>query len=161
MVVQDKIRSSLYTQLEQSFGADEAGLLMEALPPYGWSSLVTNDHLDARLAQVDARFEKVDARFDRVDARFDRVDARFDRVDGRLDVVDARLDTMVTKTRFEARLHQLDEHLSSQMVTADRFESRIDRLGRDFHKDQLLLVMWLGTIVIAFAGVMLGLVHVT
>ena len=154
MVVQDKIRSSLYTQLEQSFGADEAGLLMEALPPYGWSSLVTNDHLDARLAQVDARFEKVDA-------RFDRVDARFDRVDGRLDVVDARLDTMVTKTRFEARLHQLDEHLSSQMVTADRFESRIDRLGRDFHKDQLLLVMWLGTIVIAFAGVMLGLVHVT
>ncbi len=68
---------------------------------------------------------------------------------------------MVTKTRFEARLHQLDEHLSSQMVTADRFESRIDRLGRDFHKDQLLLVMWLGTIVIAFAGVMLGLVHVT
>ena len=154
MVVQDKIRSSLYTQLEQSFGADEAGLLMEALPPYGWSSLVTNDHLDARLAQVDARFEKVDA-------RFDRVDARFDRVDGRLDVVDARLDTMVTKTRFEARLHQLDEHLSSQMVTADRFESRIDRLGRDFHQDQLLLVMWLGTIVIAFAGVMLGLVHVT
>jgi len=154
MVVQDKIRSSLYTQLEQSFGADEAGLLMEALPPHGWSSLVTNDHLDARLAQVDARFEKVDA-------RFDRVDARFDRVDGRLDVVDARLDTMVTKTRFEARLHQLDEHLSSQMVTADRFESRIDRLGRDFHQDQLLLVMWLGTIVIAFAGVMLGLVHVT
>ncbi|HEY5153175.1 MAG TPA: hypothetical protein VIJ47_00475, partial [Acidimicrobiales bacterium] len=88
MVVQDKIRSSLYTQLEQSFGTEEAGLLMEAVPPLGWSSLVTHDHLDARVAQIDARFDRVDTRFDafeaRVDARFEMVHTRFDRVDARL-----------------------------------------------------------------------------
>jgi len=137
MVVQDKIRSSLYTQLETSFGAEEAGLLMEAVPPLGWSSLVTHDHLDARVAQIDARFDGVDARFDGVDARFDRVDSRFAVVDARLGAIE---DTMRT------------------MVTTEYLDARMERLGREFVSAQLRMTTWLGTLMLTFAGVMMALV---
>jgi len=130
MVVQDKIRSSLYTQLETSFGAEEAGLLMEAVPPLGWSSLVTHDHLDARVAQIDARFDGVDARFDRVDSRFAVVDARLGAIE----------DTMRT------------------MVTTEYLDARMERLGREFVSAQLRMTTWLGTLMLTFAGVMMALV---
>ena len=114
MVVQDKIRSSLYTQLEQSFGTEEAGLLMEAVPPLGWSSLVTHDHLDARVAQIDARF-------DRVDARFDRADARFEMVDARLGIIEDTLRTMVTKDQFMAGMAQFGDRFQTDMVHLQRW----------------------------------------
>jgi len=102
MVVQDKIRSSLYTQLETSFGAEEAGLLMEAVPPLGWSSLVTHDHLDARVAQIDARF--------------DRVDSRFAVVDARLGAIEDTMRTMVTTEYLDARMERLGrEFVSAQL----------------------------------------------
>ena len=128
MVVQDKIRSSLYTQLEQAFGSDEAGLLMEALPPHGWSSLVTNDHLDARLAQVDARF----------------------------DVVEGRLATMVTKTEFVDRIRQLDEHLSGQMVTKDQFSAGLAQLGEAFHRDLVRLLLAALALMVPLCGVLVA-----
>jgi len=151
MVVQDKIRSSLYTQLETSFGTEEAGLLMEAVPPLGWSSLVTHDHFDARVAQIDARFdsfearvdsrfEMVDARFEMVDARFEMVDARFDRVDGRLEMVDARLVT-----------------IEDTMVTKDQFTAGMAQFGERFQTDMLHLHRWLIGILITFSAMVIGL----
>ena len=155
MVVQDKIRSSLYTQLETSFGTEEAGLLMEAVPPLGWSSLVTHDHLDARVAQIDARFDsfearvdsrfdsfeaRVDSRFEMVDARFEMVDARFDRVDGRLDMVDARLGT-----------------IEDTMVTKDQFTAGMAHFGERFQTDMLHLHRWLIGILITFSAMVIGL----
>ena len=137
MVVQDKIRSSLYTQLEQSFGTEEAGLLMEAVPPLGWSSLVTHDHLDARVAQIDARFDAFEAR---VDARFDafgaRVEARFEVVDARLGVIE---DTMRT------------------MVTQDQFTAGMAQFGERFQTDMVHLQWWLIGILITLSGLVIGM----
>lgn len=157
MVVQDKIRSSLYTQLEQSFGTEEAGLLMEAVPPLGWSSLVTHDHLDARVAQIDARFDRVDARFAAFEAQ---VDARFEKVDARFDRVDARLDTMVTTTEFQERIHLLHEDLSRQQVTKHQFSAGLAELRADFHRDQFRLLLALMALLISLTGVLVAAAHV-
>ena len=146
MVVQDKIRSSLYTQLEQSFGTEEAGLLMEAVPPLGWSSLVTHDHLDARVAQIDARFDRVDTRFDafeaRVDARFEMVDARFDRADARFEMVYARLGIIEDTLRT--------------MVTKDQFMAGMAQFGERFQTDMVHLQRWLIGILVTFSALVLG-----
>ena len=176
MVVQDKIRSSLYTQLETSFGTEEAGLLMEAVPPLGWSSLVTHDHFDARVAQIDARFdsfearvdarfdsfearvdsrfEMVDARFEMVDARFDMVDARFEKVDARFEMVDARFD------RVDGRLEMVDARLvtiEDTMVTKDQFTAGMAQFGERFQTDMLHLHRWLIGILITFSAMVIGL----
>ena len=44
----EDVRVRLRTKLESAFGAEEASILMDR-PPGGWSDLVTNQVLDARL----------------------------------------------------------------------------------------------------------------
>lgn len=44
----DDVRVRLRTKLESAFGAEEASYLMDR-PPGGWSDLVTNQVLEARL----------------------------------------------------------------------------------------------------------------
>ena len=44
----EDVRVRLRTKLESAFGAEEASILMDR-PPGGWSDLVTNQVLEARL----------------------------------------------------------------------------------------------------------------
>lgn len=52
----EEARVRLRTKLESAFGAEEASILMDR-PPGGWSDLVTNQVLEARLDAL--RFELV------------------------------------------------------------------------------------------------------
>lgn len=52
----EEVRVRLRTKLESAFGAEEASILMDR-PPGGWSDLVTNQVLEARLDAL--RFELV------------------------------------------------------------------------------------------------------
>ena len=55
MVVED-IRTRLRRKLVETFGVDEADLLLDR-PPGGWGDLVTNQTLDLRFAASEARME--------------------------------------------------------------------------------------------------------
>jgi hypothetical protein len=55
MTVEDA-RVRLRAKFETAFGAEEASILMDR-PPGGWSDLVTNQMLDAKLGEL--RFELV------------------------------------------------------------------------------------------------------
>ena len=44
----EEARERLRQQLEEDYGVEGAGILMDR-PPGGWSDLVTKDYLDARL----------------------------------------------------------------------------------------------------------------
>ncbi len=50
----EDVRVRPRTKLEAAFGAEEASVLMDR-PPGGWSDLVTNQMLDAKLSALEAR----------------------------------------------------------------------------------------------------------
>jgi hypothetical protein len=50
----EDVRLRLRTKLESAFGAEEASILMDR-PPGGWSDLVTNQVLEARLGALEFR----------------------------------------------------------------------------------------------------------
>ncbi|MEX2256784.1 MAG: hypothetical protein WEC34_15195 [Acidimicrobiia bacterium] len=47
MTIDERSRHVLHQRLEQVLGADEAGTLMEHLPPVGWADVATKRDLDA------------------------------------------------------------------------------------------------------------------
>ena len=57
----DEIRNRTRRKLEALVGAEEASYLMDR-PPGGWSDLVTNQVLDAKLGALDARFDALEHR---------------------------------------------------------------------------------------------------
>jgi hypothetical protein len=76
----DEISARLRARLQEEYGVDEAGILMDR-PPGGWADLVTNQSLEQRLdafeARLDAKFEaKLEAKFEafefRVSSMLDR-----------------------------------------------------------------------------------------
>jgi hypothetical protein len=50
----EDVRVRLRSKLETAFGAEEASILMNR-PPGGWSDLVTNQMLDAKLGALEYR----------------------------------------------------------------------------------------------------------
>jgi hypothetical protein len=57
----EDIRVRLRSKLESAFGAEEASILMDR-PPGGWSDLVTNQVLDAKLAALEHQLMALEAR---------------------------------------------------------------------------------------------------
>ena len=51
-VDEQKLRQSPHARLDAAVGADEAALLMEYLPPVGWSDVATKRDLDMLRADV-------------------------------------------------------------------------------------------------------------
>jgi hypothetical protein len=51
-VDEQRLRRSLHDRLEASLGADEAALLMEYLPPVGWSDIATKRDLDTAITEL-------------------------------------------------------------------------------------------------------------
>jgi hypothetical protein len=47
VAIDERSRHELHQRLEQVLGADEAGTLMEHLPPVGWADVATKRDLDA------------------------------------------------------------------------------------------------------------------
>ncbi|HET8931656.1 MAG TPA: hypothetical protein VFN21_13430 [Acidimicrobiales bacterium] len=72
--VDEAARNRLYNELSRKL--DESETLMKLLPTSQWDDLVTNDRLDARMAQVDTRFVQVDAK---IETGFAKVDAKIER----------------------------------------------------------------------------------
>jgi hypothetical protein len=54
MAIDERARHQLYLKLEEVLGPEEAGILMEHLPPVGWGDVVTKRDLD-QLAAVTKR----------------------------------------------------------------------------------------------------------
>ena len=75
MVVED-IRTRLRRKLVETFGVDEADLLLDR-PPGGWGDLVTNQTLDLRFAASEARMEGRLAELEhRMEGRFAELETR-------------------------------------------------------------------------------------
>ncbi len=71
MTITPAARHQLHQVLEANIGADMADVLMEHLPPSGWTDVLRQHDLDRFREWVEHRFEQTDARFDLMEARFD------------------------------------------------------------------------------------------
>ena len=102
-MVVDDVRVRLRQKLEQSFGAEEASLLMDR-PPGGWNDLVTVPVLDSKFAVLDAKFDALDSRFDAIGTKFDAIDTKFEAMDAKLEAMEARLRSDIhTEIRDQTR----------------------------------------------------------
>jgi len=104
----DDVRIRLRQKLEQSFGAEEASLLMDR-PPGGWNDLVTVPVLDSKFAVLDAKFDAIDTRFDAVSTRFDAVSTRFDAIDTKFEAIDSKLEAMEARLRSDIHTEIRDQ----------------------------------------------------
>ena len=109
MAITEDGRFRVQRKLREVMGDEEAVLLMELLPPVGWSGVATRRDLDHLEQKMDTRFEAVDARFDRLDARFASVEARFESIDARFESIEARFESI--DHRLEATEARLMSHV--------------------------------------------------
>jgi hypothetical protein len=59
----EEVRARLRRQLEETYGVEGAAILMDR-PPGGWSDLVTNEMLDAKLSALEHRLiAEIERRF--------------------------------------------------------------------------------------------------
>jgi hypothetical protein len=67
----DEVRTRLRERLEEEYGVEEAGILMDR-PPGGWSDLVTRDLMRQEFDRFEDRFEaKIDLKFDAIDLKLE------------------------------------------------------------------------------------------
>ena len=107
-MVVDDVRVRLRQKLEQSFGAEEASLLMDR-PPGGWNDLVTVPVLDSKFAVLDAKFDALDSRFDAIGTKFDAIDTKFDAIDTKFEAMDAKLEAMEARLRSDIHTEIRDQ----------------------------------------------------
>lgn len=99
MSISQTQRFELQLELQKVLRDDMANILMEHLPPSGWSDVARRQDLEMielRLEGVERRFEGVDRRFEGVDRRFDEMERRFDYMDRRINILDGRMKLMIT-----------------------------------------------------------------
>lgn len=132
MAINERDRLRLHDRLGEVLGVEEAGLLMELLPPTGEDDVATKadvrqavteirTEMDGRFAQMEGRFATIDQRFAQMEGRFATIDQRFAEVDGRLAVLDARFDQVDGRFteltgRMELRFAQQTRLLVAVMI---------------------------------------------
>jgi hypothetical protein len=62
MPVDERSRHALYLKLEKVLGSDEAGTLMEHLPPVGWADVATKRDLEQLEVRMESRMEAMEHR---------------------------------------------------------------------------------------------------
>jgi hypothetical protein len=62
MSVDERARHRLYRKLEQILGSEEAGTLMDHLPPTGFADLATRDDVHALRSELVARIDGIEHR---------------------------------------------------------------------------------------------------
>ena len=99
MGIDERTRHHMYLKLEEVLGSEDAGTLMEHLPPTGWGDVARKNDLD--------RLE--------VALRSD-VDQLALRLEGKLEAVELRIEAKLdaVESRIEARL---EAGLRSQLIT--------------------------------------------
>lgn len=127
MPVDERARHRLYLKLEELLGPEEAGTLMDHLPPTGFADLATKQDIQA------LRSELVGL----IDVFEHRLMGRVDGVEGRMDSLDHRL---------TGSMDSLDQRLTSRMDSLEhRLTAKMERLGRT-------LVVWTSSMVLATAA---------
>ena len=92
MSISQTQRFELQLELQKVLRDDMANILMEHLPPSGWSDVARRQDLE----MIELRLEGVERRFEGVNRRFDEMERRFDYMDRRINILDGRMKLIIT-----------------------------------------------------------------
>ncbi len=71
MAVTEKDRHKLYGRLEEVLGPEEAGVLMDHLPPLGWADVASKRDVDG----IERRLDGIERRIDGIERRLDGLES--------------------------------------------------------------------------------------
>jgi len=86
-------------------GKDNADLVMEHLPPGGWTTLATKNDLLMSETRLTSRIDGLSYRIDGLDHRIDGLGSRIDGLEHRIDGLATRIDGL------SSRIDVLDRHI--------------------------------------------------
>lgn len=128
MPVDERARHLLFRKLEAVLGSEEAGTLMDHLPPAALANLATKDDI---LGLRNEFLGRLDSQDRRLTGRIERLDQR---LTGRMDRLEEGL---------IGRMDSLEERMTSRM------ESLEHRLTAKIEQSARRLVMWTSSMVLA------------
>lgn len=96
-------RHRLHDGLKEAIGDDNAGTLMQMLPPYSWDEIAKRSDLEAMATKFEGKIDALDTKF------CGKIDALETKFEGKIDALE---------TKFEGKVDALDT----------KFEGKIDAL---------------------------------
>ena len=78
MAITDAERHNLHTKFDELIGKEHAAVLMEHLPPSGWSDVARTRDLDQLEARMNAQFGIVGSKFEGLELRFEAMEHKFE-----------------------------------------------------------------------------------
>ena len=105
-MINERERLQLYDRLGELLGQEQAGILMELLPPTSWDDIATHQQIEGTRQQI----EGVEQRIGGVEQRIDGVEQQIGGVAQRIDGVEQRLGTRIdgVEQRLDALDHRID-----------------------------------------------------
>ncbi|MEX2290543.1 MAG: hypothetical protein WD794_09490 [Mycobacteriales bacterium] len=130
MAVDERARRMLHDRLEEVLGVGQGDVLMDHLPPTGWSELATRRDLDELATttrhELAATEQRLTHRLDRTDDRLvhfeQRVDGQFARVDEQFARVDEQFAQL--EERFARQTAEITAAFRGEITTAITLQVR-------------------------------------
>ena len=94
-------RDLLYARLEETLGAEPAGILMRQLPPT--DELLTKTDLHEFFSPVTGRIDGLDGRINGLETRMERLENRMDGLENRMERLETRMDGLYTAIHQQTR----------------------------------------------------------
>src|SRR3954451_14172894 len=106
MALTEPLRSSIHLKLSSLLGQNEASAIMNELPPFDWSAVVTREHLGTKVAEL--RADVADLRTEtRTDISRVRVDIAELRTETRTTIAELRTETVAQFADVRADMAEL------------------------------------------------------
>lgn len=85
MAMTEPARPRLHDGLKEAIGDDNAGTLMQMLPPYSWDEIAKRSDLEAMATKFEGKIDALDTKFcgkiDALDTKFEgKIDALFAKI---------------------------------------------------------------------------------
>jgi hypothetical protein len=123
----ERSRLKVVQALSEKLGPEVAAALMECVPPFPWTDIVTKRDLVELEARMSLRFQIVETKFGALETKLDgRLDALEGKLDGRLDALETKLDG-----RLEGFEGKLDGRLEGFEGKFEGLEGRLTALIQD------------------------------
>lgn len=122
-------RHKVHTALEESIGDENAGALMQMLPPYEWHEIATKADLASHKDLMVLHFKVIEQRFEANDQRHAEFMGKVEGLEG--DVAELKTDVAELKTkvdRLETKVNGLETDVAGLKTDVAELKTKVDRL---------------------------------
>ncbi len=112
MQISQQERMALFDKAREMLGADEAGILMELLPPNGWGEMATKTDLYATAQEI--RGEMAEVRGEMAEVRGEMAEVRGEMAEVRGEMAEVRSELVRLEGRMDVRFAEVAQTIADQ-----------------------------------------------